>query len=253
MTTIAYLYLEPLLDTAPDQAIWGEAVDRVYQDWGNRSQWDQLLQDCQTESVETVFVRKLAELGETIEAVSDRIAALEALGITLISQEELIADGLKQPDLLRRLATIPAHQQQQNLRLGHARNRIKALPPPGKAPYGYRRGKDRYAIDRATAPVVKDFFDHFLLYGSLRGSVRHLEKKYGKKISASTGKRWLTSPIYRGNLAYQTGEVVPNTHPAILPREEAAQIDRLLRRNRRLPPRSASAPRSLAGLVSTLR
>ncbi|MBD2088807.1 recombinase family protein [Microcoleus sp. FACHB-1515] len=249
MTTIAYLYLEPLLDTQPNAA-WGQAVDRVYSDWGDRSQWDQLLQDCQTASVETVLVRRLADLGETVAAVSDRLTALEALGITLISLEEPIAEGLKRSDLLRLLATLPADQRQQKLRLGHARNRLKALPPPGKAPYGYRRGKDRYAIDRATAPVVKDFFDHFLLYGSLRGSVRHLEKKYGKKISASTGKRWLTSPIYRGDLVYQTGEVMPNTHPAILPRAEAAQIDRLLRRNRRLPPRTASAPRSLAGLVT---
>jgi hypothetical protein len=97
--------------------------------------------------------------------------------------------------------------------------------------------------------VVKDFFEQFLLFGSLRGAVRYLEKKYNKKISVSTGRRWLTNPIYRGDLAYQNGEVVSDTHTAILDREEAAQIDRLLRRNRRLPPRTASAPRSLAGLV----
>ena len=41
-----------------------------------------------------------------------------------------------------------------------------------------------------------------------------------------------------------------DTHVAILSRAEAAQVDRLLRRNRQLPPRTASAPRSLAGLVS---
>jgi DNA invertase Pin-like site-specific DNA recombinase len=257
MTTIAYLYLEPLLETAPDRSIWGRSVDRVYQDWGDRQQWNQLWQDCQTQPIETVLVRKLAELGETIAIVSDRVAALEAQGVALISLEEPFPEGdatadasLKRSDLLRLLATVQENQRRQQIRRGHARNRIKALPPPGKAPYGYRRGKDRYAIDRSTAPVVKDFFEHFLLYGSLRGSVRHLEKKYGKKISVSTGKRWLTSPVYRGNLVYQTGEVVPDTHLPILAREEAAQIDRLLRRNRRLPPRTASAPRSLAGLVT---
>jgi hypothetical protein len=97
--------------------------------------------------------------------------------------------------------------------------------------------------------VVKDFFEQFLLYGSLRGAVRYLEKKYSKKISVSTGRRWLTNPIYRGDLGYQNGEVISDTHTPILNREEAAQIDRLLRRNRRLPPRTASAARSLAGLV----
>ncbi|MBV8883178.1 MAG: zinc ribbon domain-containing protein, partial [Chroococcidiopsidaceae cyanobacterium CP_BM_RX_35] len=49
--------------------------------------------------------------------------------------------------------------------------------------------------------------------------------------------------------AYQNGQVIPNTHIPIVAREEAAQVDRLLRRNHRLPPRTASAPRSLAGLV----
>ena len=135
------------------------------------------------------------------------------------------------------------------IRQGHARNRLKALPPPGKAPYGYRRGKDRYILDRTTAPVVKEFFEQFLLYGSLRGAVRYIEKKYGKKISVSTGQRWLNNPVYRGDLAYQNGHEISDTHTAIASREEAAQIDRLLRRNRRLPPRTASAPRSLAGLV----
>mgnify|MGYP003339245554 CR=1 FL=1 len=133
------------------------------------------------------------------------------------------------------------------IREGHARNRLKGLPPPGRAPYGYRRGKDRYTIDRAAAAVVKDFFEHFLLYGSLRGAVRHLAQRYGKKISTSTAQRWLTHPVYRGDLCYQKGEVVRDTHTALISREEAAQIDRLLRRNHRLPPRTAGTCRSLAG------
>lgn len=137
----------------------------------------------------------------------------------------------------------------QKIREGHARNRLNALPPPGRAPYGYKRGKDRYAIDRTTAPVVKDFFEQFLLYGSLRGAVRYLTKRYGKKISTSTAQRWLTHPVYRGDLSYQDGEVVRDTHTPLISREEAAQIDRLLRRNRRFAPRTASADRSLAGLV----
>ena len=96
---------------------------------------------------------------------------------------------------------------------------------------------------------MKDFFERFLLFGSLRGAVRYLEKRYGKKISVTTGRRWLTNPVYRGNLAYHNGEVISDTHASIVSKEEAAQIDRLLRRNSRLPPRTASAPRSLAGLV----
>lgn len=243
-------------------------IDRIYQDQGNRQQLHQLWQDCRTESVAYLVVRRLEDLGDSVAAVCTCLTELESLNISLITAESGAEATVGRPlnstetgdegsetlqnsagGQLQRLQAVQTYHRSQQLRRGHARNRIKALPPPGKAPYGYRRGKDRYLLDRSTAPIVKDFFDHFLLYGSLRGSVRYLQKKYGKKLSVSTGQRWLTSPVYRGDLLYHTGEIVPDTHMPILPPEEAAQVDRLLRRNRQMPPRTASAPRSLSGLV----
>lgn len=254
MKIIAYLYSDPLLESSPDQTIWGLEVDRVYQDLGGRQQLQQLLADCFTEPPDYLLIRRLEELGNSLEEISDRLTQLEAMGVQIIATEQSYSSSIAndaniKTDLLKLLGEIQRSSNSRRLRQGHARNRLKAIPPPGKAPYGYRRGKDRYIIDRSTAPVVKEFFEQFLLYGSLRGAVRYLEKKYNKKISVSTGRRWLSNPIYRGDLAYQNGEVISDTHSPILNREEAAQIDRLLRRNRQLPPRTASAPRSLAGLV----
>ncbi len=254
MKIIAYSYSDPLLET-PNPDAWGWEVERIYQDLGKREELQQLVRDCQTEPADYLLVRRLEELGDSVQEVSSRIAALEALGIHLIATEQpynsFHPDQSNPTNLqaLLLLQEIQREQRSRRIRQGHARNRISALPPPGKAPYGYRRGKDKYALDRSASPVVKDFFEQFLLYGSLRGAVRYLGQKYGKKISVSTGRRWLTNPAYRGDTAYQNGEVVSNTHVPIISREEAAQIDRLLRRNRRLQPRSASAPRSLAGLV----
>src|SRR6478672_2094278 len=246
MRIIAYSYADPLLELAPDPTIWGWEIDQIYQDLGGRQQLKQLIKDCQTEPTHYLLIRRLEELGDSVQDVSDRLIQLETLKIQLVATE---AELPQQVNLLKLLQQIQYTQRSRRIRQGHARNRLKAAPPPGKAPYGYRRGKDRYILDRSAAPVVKDFFEQFLLYGSLRGAVRYLEKKYGKKISASTGQRWLTNPVYRGDTAYQQGEIISDTHGAIISREEAAQIDRLLRRNRRLPPRTASAPRSLAGLV----
>lgn len=274
MKIVAYLYHNPLLDAPTDPHTWGWDVDRVYRDLATsgtttrgkanpdpgskvaRPELHQLLQDCETEAIDYVILRRLEDLGEGVQAVSDRLSQLEHLGVRIItldctydSQTPVVPGSDLRAALVQLLQQIQRNQRSQRIRQGHARSRVKALPPPGKAPYGYRRGKDRYALDRAAAAVVKDFFEQFLLYGSLRGAVRHLAQKHGKTISVSTGQRWLTNPVYRGDLEYQTGEVVPDTHVAILSREEAAQVDRLLRRNRRLPPRTASAPRSLAGLV----
>ncbi len=249
---VAYTYSDPLLESVPDLAIGDWQIDRLYQDWGSRQQLQQLLQDFRTESADYLLVRRLADLGDSLDAIATCLTELNSLNLEVVVLQD---QGLHpvpskpSPDWIDLFQSLQSDQRSQQLQRGHARNRLKALPPPGKAPYGYRRGKDRYIVDRSTAPVVKEFFDHFLLYGSLRGSVRHLHKKYSKKISVSTGKRWLTSPVYRGDLEYQTGEVIQNTHVPILSREEAAQIDRLLRRNRRMPSRTASAPRSLSGLV----
>lgn len=248
MKIIAYSYSDPLFEPAPDRFIWGWEVDHVYQDLGQRTQLQQLFQDCQIEIPDYLLIRRLEELGDSVQDVCVHLAKIESLGIKLIATNSEIQTQNSE-NLLRLLNEIQQNQRSRRIRQGHARNRIKALPPPGKAPYGYRRGKDRYALDRSAAPVVKDFFEQFLLYGSLRGAVRHLEQKHGKKISVSTARQWLTNPVYRGDLEYQNGEVISNTHIAIISREEAAQVERILRRNRQMPPRTASAPRSLSGLV----
>ena len=131
------------------------------------------------------------------------------------------------------------------IRQGHARQRQLAHPPPGRAPYGYRRGQDRYTIDRQAAPVVRAFFERFSLYGSLSDAVRFLDRQYGKRISTTTARRWLANPVYRGDLHYKRAdgkdEVIRNTHAPLISRDEAAQIDRRLGRNKHLPPRTASA------------
>ncbi|MBW4565125.1 MAG: recombinase family protein [Mojavia pulchra JT2-VF2] len=251
MKIIAYSYSDPLLETPPDPSNWGWEVDRIYYDLGQRSELQQLFTDCKAEPADYLLIRRLEELGDTVKEVSDRLSELEAIGIVVIATEQPYTseNGNLRAELLKLLHEIQRQQRSHRIRQGHARSRLDTAPPPGKPPYGYRRSKDKYIVDRSTSPVVKDFFEQFLLYGSLRGAVRYLAKKYGKKISVTTGRRWLTNPVYRGNIAYQDGAIISNTHIPIISQEEAAQVDRLLRRNSRLPSRSASAPRSLAGLV----
>ena len=254
---IAYTYSNPILETSLPTAIWGLEVDRVYQDIGDRTLLNQLIIDCQLNPPDYLLIRRLDELGDSIVAIGDRLNRLESLGIEIITtQQDYASSQFNKADnheLKNKLSTLfhQIYTNKQSIRIkeGHARNRLKILPPPGKATYGYRRGQDKYIIDKSTAPVVKDFFERFLLYGSLRGAVKYLEKRYGKKISPSTGKNWLTNPVYRGDLKYKNQDLISNTHTAIISREEAAQIDRLLRRNSGLASRTASAPRSLAGLV----
>lgn len=249
MRIIAYSYTDPLLETAPDDSIWGWEVDQIYQDMGGRSQLQQLIYECPSPTY--LLIRRLDELGDTLQQVGDRLNQLETMGVIIIAIEQpYISETAEVPLTMLDLAQeIQSQQRSRRIRSGHAKNRLEALRPPGKVPYGYRVSKGKYIIDRSTSPLVKEFIDHFLLYASVRGAVRYLAKKYGKKISVTTGRRWLTNPVYRGDTIYQNGETISNTHPGIISKEESAQVDRILRSNSRLSSRTASAPYSLAGLV----
>ncbi len=178
MKIIAYLYSDPLLEPMPDPTSWGWEVDRVYQDLSDRTQLEQLFTDSREEPADYLLIHRLEELGDSVVEISDRIHQLETLGTEIVAIEspgsiqEFSQSLTQRADLIQLLAQIQTTQHSRQIRKGHARNRINALPPPGKAPFGYRRGKDRYALDRAAAPVIKEFFEHFLLYGSLRGAVR---------------------------------------------------------------------------------
>ncbi len=267
MRVIAYCYQENQPNPQPCGEVAGYDIDQIYLDQAipsspdYRPQLRQLLEDNRRFPAEVLLVMGWDALGNSLEEVGDVISILEGQGTSVIAIE---AETTRPADdkmtstpsasakvaLLQLAAEVQNRQRRRRLRAGHARSRLKTLPPPGKAPYGYRRGQERYILDRTAAPVVTAFVEEFLLYGSLRGAVRFIERRFGKRISVSTGRRWLTHPVYRGDLQYGDGQVIRDTHAAIISRDAAAQIDRLLRRNSQLPPRTAGALRSLAGLVS---
>lgn len=242
----------------PDQDVPSDTKVQIYEDHAiaadpsYRPQLAQLLADNQRMPADHLWVENLADLGDSPAAVQRCLDDLAQAGTTVCVGGDhplILNQDLPLNDTMALATAMQDQQQRRQKQAGHARNRLQALPPPGKAPYGYRRGQGRYLIDRTAAPVITAFVNEFLLYGSLRGAVRFVEKRFGKRISVSTGQRWLSHPVYRGDLQYRDGQVIRDTHAAIISRDESAQIDRLLRRNRPLPPRTAGAPRSLAGLV----
>jgi DNA invertase Pin-like site-specific DNA recombinase len=252
MRVVAYIYSDPVPLQLPDWPGW--TVDRTYQDRATsskipRPEFQNLLKDCAQTPTDYLLVRQLEDLGDAIDEIITNLAALEKLNMQLVAIEQADAP-IPSAELLARFQVLQQFQHSRRIQQGHARNRVKTKPPPGKPPYGYKRSRNRYVVDRSTAPIVKTFFEQYLLFASLRGAVRFIGKKYGKKIAVSTGQKWLTNPVYRGDLAYKNGDVIADTHEAIVSREEAAQVDRLLRRNQQFAKRSASAPRSLSGLVT---
>jgi DNA invertase Pin-like site-specific DNA recombinase len=257
MTIIAYIYTNPIIEKTPDTFFWGCEIGAVYQDIGNRQQLEKLILDCKKNLPSYLLIRSLSEFGDNLEEVSHVITKIENLNIEIIAIEEnynsskfkVINDSKNKEKLRIIWEDIRQKLQKKKLLESHSNNRLNTLPPPGKAPFGYLRGKDSYIINRATSPIVKDFFDRFLIYSSVSDTVRYLEEKYNKKIALSTAIYWLKNPVYRGDLNYKNQDIIADTHTPIISREEAAQIDRILKSHRLVKPRSASANYSLAGLV----
>lgn len=252
MVTFAYIYTDPLVDRPTEKPVWGLAVEHVYEDIGQRLALEQCIRYLTyLDTKPQLLIRKLDELGDTCTEIRDRLQQLTEAGVTIIATEQGYHSGQNSDpyQLVKLFQDISDRHISRQIQRGQQKNRQNHRPPPGRAPYGYKRGKDQYQLDRSTAPIVAAFYEHFLLHGSLRVAVRYLESHFGKKIAVSTGRHWLTNPTYRGHLQYKDGSMIRHTHPAILSESEATQIDRLLRRNRSLPHRSASAPRCLAGLV----
>lgn len=254
---IAYTYTDPVIDKTPSSFFWGCEIDAVYQDISDRKQLEKLLKDCQLICPNYLLIRSLSELGNTLTEVNQIVSEIEELNIEIIGIDEdynsskfrVINHHQTKEKLIFIWEDIRKKIHRRKLLKSHSNNRLKTLPPPGKAPFGYLKGKDSYIINRATSPIVRDFFDRFLLYSSVSDSVRYIETKYNKKIALSTAIYWLKNPIYRGDLGYKNQEIILNTHTAILSKEEGAQIDRILKSHRLVKSRSASANYALAGLV----
>src|SRR6476661_5143389 len=151
MKIIAYSYTEPLLEAAPAPEIWGQEVDRTYQDLGGRQQLQQLLKDCQTEPVKYLLIQRFEELGDTLQQVCSHLAQLENLGLEIIVQAE--TEPRNRKNLLQILAELQRSQHSRSIRKGHARNRIKSRIPPGKAPTATGAAKSATrSIDRPPPP-----------------------------------------------------------------------------------------------------
>jgi hypothetical protein len=56
MQIIAYTYTDPLIESPPELEIWGWEIDRVYQDLGQRTELDRLLQDIREQKSDYLLV-----------------------------------------------------------------------------------------------------------------------------------------------------------------------------------------------------
>ena len=251
---LGYIYRSAILppNSAEQSLLLQAGATEIVVDLGDRQHYLNLVQKYgnQQEIALTLYLLSLTDLGETAPKIEQQVQFWLQRGVDIWIATDNGHQSLGDRQVLETwLAQLPQELKGRHIAEGHAHNRLSRKPPPGPAPFGYRRVGDTYEIDENPAQLVRAFFDRYLLFGSIRGAVKEINQEREDGISVTTARRWLTSPVYRGDLKFKDGVTLRDTHPAILTREEAAQIDRWSRRNSPIASRSTSAPRALAGLV----
>lgn len=240
---VRYDYAHPVLDRERLRQMDWESEEPLWLDTTpERPRLLALIQQYSLVPGTQVITPAWDRLGDSLAAIYHVQQALKHAGITLI-----VTHG-KELDWMQ-VNQIKKYLHQRSIRLGRIQAQSQHRPPPGRIPYGYQWGENGYIPDPQTEPIVRAFFDHFLLYGSVQAAVDFLAKNYHKHITLTTAIRWLSSPVYRGHTQTKHQPLQRHTHPALLSPESAAQIDRIRQRNQRVSHRSASAPYALAGMV----
>jgi site-specific DNA recombinase len=148
----------------------------------------------------------------------------------------------------------------------------KSKRAPGIVPFGYIRDQEQYLAnknnyfdtDLTVWEVAKDIINTFLIIGTIRGTVRELVKKYGKRKSDNKFtnadfprenglKYWLLNPVIRGHIGYFYRDreketiLIPNNHEALISNAEYIEIKKLIQLAKRAERTGERKP--LAGLV----
>jgi len=147
---VTYSYTDSIIDDVPESFIWGLEVDKSYQDIDSRNQLNQLFNDCQNDSPSYVLIRSLHELGDSFAEILRAIALIESLNIEIIAIDQSYNSSkfkvIDKPVYAEKLHHIWQQIEkviyQRKLQKGHGKTRLKNLPPPGRSPYGYQKGKE---------------------------------------------------------------------------------------------------------------
>ncbi|WP_017326456.1 recombinase family protein [Synechococcus sp. PCC 7336] len=253
MPKLGYIYRPISLppSDAERQQLLNAGAEQVWVDLGDRQYYTRAIEYFSgTAEDSALLLLSVAELGDTVTQVAQQLQAWSDRAVEVwVVDKNGVQTSRDATAVETWLAGLPLQLKSRQISAGHALSRLQRKPPPGPAPFGYCRQGDVYQLEGDRAAIVRTFFDNFLLFGSIRGAVKSLQVERGETVSISTARRWLTSAVYRGDLTFKDGVTLRDTHPALLSREEAAQIDRWMRRNRQISRRSASAPRALAGLA----
>lgn len=158
------------------------------------------------------FTRNVLDANEMVKEFQRRNVAIKA-----IDEEDIdtsTADGMFNFNLKVSLAQRELAKGSERIKTVFEYKVKKGQPLSGNVPIGFKiktdeNGDKKVVIDEETAPFIRDFFEHFKQYHSIRAAGRFCNEKYNVDRSYSFYARLLTKEMYcgtyRGNTDFCKG------------------------------------------------
>lgn len=219
-----------------------------------RSNFQKLMQWVRGGLVKQVIITRLDRLSRSLPTLRKVLNEFQELECVLVALDDNLdlstAAGKFHVNMLGAVAEMESDRLSERIRRGkeHFRKEKRA----SHAPFGYIVRDYRHYPNRepflclladkqeySKADMARDLIEHYITKKSLNEGCRYFQNRYGYSEFWQTAfKRWLTSPVLQGDLVYypksKNPEIHPNTHEALISREEAQTIKDILEFNRKV-------------------
>lgn len=217
-------YYEELLSHLPGVELAGLYADRGSgRSLARRPQFRQLLQDCETGTVDEVFTKSISRFSRNLSDCVSAVRRLRELGIPVHFEKEGVSSLDSRSELLFHILAILAQEESEsigsNMRWSIQRRHSAGIPT-GKVTYGYRRidASGHWQVEPGEARRVKLAFDlaaEGRCYQEIREALDRLEALEGTSISWSQNRNRV--PLLLKNISY-TGNYVTDAYYTALSR-----------------------------------
>ena len=170
---------------------------------------------------ELIIFTKLDRFTRNVLDANEMVKDFQRFGVAIraIDEEDIdtsTADGMFMFNMKVSLAQRELAKGSERVKTVFEYKVKNGQPISGSVPVGFKietkaDGTKRIIIDEEVAPFIRDFYEHFKQYHSIRAAGRYVNEKHGQDRSYSFFSRLLSNELYcgtfRGNTNFCTGYV----------------------------------------------
>ena len=207
-----------------------------------RTEFLQMISDAQHGNFDAIVVYKLDRFSRNRYDSAHYKAKLKKYGVRLISATENLTDSPESiilESVLEGMAEFYSAELSQKIRRGQRESVAKHKPVGGVVPLGYRFENEKYVVDEATAPVVKEIFQRYAsgeravdIAKSL--NARGYRTAKGAVFTKSSFHRMLTNKRYLGYYVFKDQEE-PGILPPLVDEETWNAVQKRIALNKKCP------------------